>query len=83
MLRDILPNISEENIDFDIWHWKKSQSERKIPIELIYDCLMLKYRPKVTQTKPQRFKLCYNFPKKVRNSGVVIVIEISKLSKKI
>jgi hypothetical protein len=67
LLKEILPGLSEENIDFDKRHWSKVQSERNIASDLIYDCILLRLiRPKIKKLGYRKFMLCFNFP---RNFG--------------
>ncbi len=67
LLKEILPGLTEENIDFDKRHWSKVQSERNIASDLIYDCILLRLiRPKIKKLGYRKFMLCFNFP---RNFG--------------
>ena len=84
LLKEILPVLSEENIDFDKRHWSKVQSERNIESELIYDCILLRLiRPKIKKLGYRKFRLCFNFPKKFRGFVLIIIISVSRHSKKI
>jgi hypothetical protein len=83
LLKEILPGLTEENIDFDKRHWSKVQSERNIASDLIYDCILLRLiRPKIKKLGYRKFMLCFNFPKKFRGSLLIIIISISRHSKK-
>lgn len=78
--KDILPNLSEENIEFDP-HLKKVRNKRSIDMDLIYDCILLKHHPKITKLGSRKFKLCYKFAIKSRKYSLIIIIKIPKFSK--